>query len=158
MRTVFIVLSICATMFGCGGSSKSKSKNGAATPKTDSNKDVVLVDKGYGEFTTPSLPSGASVTVVTSTPGGIVTSTPGGKLIVANDCLTCHTVGSKVVGPAFKVVAAKYTATDTNIDILAERVIKGGSGIWGATPMPGHPTMAMNDAKTMVKYILSLKK
>ena len=85
-------------------------------------------------------------------------TTAGGKLISASDCLTCHKVDTKVIGPAYAAVAAKYPATDATIDSLANKVIKGGSGVWGATPMTGHPAISVDDAKTMVKYILTLKK
>ncbi len=78
--------------------------------------------------------------------------------MAASDCFTCHKIDSKVIGPAYNDVAAKYPATEANIDTLANKIIKGGSGVWGTTPMSGHPAVSVEDAKTMVKYILSLKK
>jgi len=62
------------------------------------------------------------------------------------------------VGPAYQDVANKYTASPAVIDTLANKVIKGGSGHWGDVPMSPHPALAMDDAREMVKYILSLKK
>ncbi len=76
-------------------------------------------------------------------------------LIAKSDCLTCHKVSEKLVGPAYKDVAKKYTEKD--ISTLAEKVIKGGQGNWGTIPMTPHPTLAKADAEQMVKYILLLK-
>ena len=64
----------------------------------------------------------------------------------------------KVVGPAFKDIAAKYPPTDANIDKLSDKVIKGGSGSWGDIAMTPHASLSKADAKTIVTYILSLKK
>lgn len=83
---------------------------------------------------------------------------PGEALLKKSDCLACHNVSQKIVGPAYKNVAAKYPATDENIEMLADKIINGGSGVWGAVPMSPHPALSKADAKEMVKYILSLKK
>jgi cytochrome c len=79
------------------------------------------------------------------------------ELIATSDCLTCHKVDEKVTGPAYREVAKKYEATDANIEMLAGKVIKGGSGVWGQIPMTPHDSLSMDNAKTMVKYILALK-
>ncbi len=55
-------------------------------------------------------------------------------------------------------MAAKYPATEANIDTLANKVIKGGKGHWGDIPMAAHPALSQDDAKQMVKFVLSLKK
>jgi len=130
MKKVFLVLSVCAVISACGGSSNSGSTDSIAT-------------------TTP---------LATTTAATIDASTPGGKLITANDCSTCHKVDTKVIGPAFLDVAAKYPSTEANIDTLANKVIKGGKGNWGDIPMAAHPNLSLADAKTIVTYILSLKK
>jgi cytochrome c len=80
------------------------------------------------------------------------------ELIGANDCTTCHKISEKNIGPAYTDVAAKYEATQANIDTLVSKVINGGSGVWGAVPMTPHPTLSKEDATEMVKYILALKK
>lgn len=80
------------------------------------------------------------------------------ELIAGSDCLTCHKVDEKVNGPSYRDVAAKYPSTDENIEMLSKKVIEGGSGVWGAMAMTPHPSLAPEDAKEMVKYILSLKK
>lgn len=84
--------------------------------------------------------------------------TAGLALIKKNDCLTCHKVDQKVIGPAYQDVANKYTSSPAVIDTLANKVIKGGSGNWGAVAMSPHPNLSQSDAQEMVKYILSLKK
>lgn len=77
-------------------------------------------------------------------------------LIAKNDCLTCHKVDEKLIGPAYRDVANKYT--DKDIPMLAAKIIKGGSGVWGQVPMTPHPNLSVADAEQMVKYILLLKK
>ncbi len=78
------------------------------------------------------------------------------KLIEGADCLSCHKIDAKLVGPSYQDVAAKYT--DADIDKLAQKVIEGGKGNWGDIPMTPHPGLDKENAKLMVKYILSLKK
>ena len=78
-------------------------------------------------------------------------------LIAKSDCLTCHKVREKLIGPAYADVAAKYETTDANISLLASKVIKGGQGVWGAIPMTPHPQLSEADAQQMVKYILLLR-
>ncbi|MCX6263450.1 MAG: cytochrome c class I [Bacteroidetes bacterium] len=69
------------------------------------------------------------------------------ELIAKSDCLTCHKVGEKLIGPSYKDVSAKYESND----------VKGGQGVWGQIPMTAHPQLSEADAKQMVKYILLLK-
>jgi len=82
----------------------------------------------------------------------------GEKLMAASDCGTCHNKTEKVIGPAYVEIAAKYPSNDDNITKLANKIIGGGSGVWGDIPMTPHTTTTVSDAKEMVKYILSLKK
>lgn len=84
-------------------------------------------------------------------------------LIAGSDCTTCHKLhqdgSGAAIGPAYDQVAAKYSpAADTTVARLVKKIISGGSGIWGTVPMTPHPTLAPDDVKTMVTYILSLKK
>ena len=76
-------------------------------------------------------------------------------LMAASDCSTCHRPDTKLVGPSFKDIAAKYTADD--VDQLAVKIIKGGAGKWGDVPMTPHPSLAESEAKEMVRYILTQK-
>ena len=80
----------------------------------------------------------------------------GKGLLSKSDCLACHKVDGALVGPAYTLVAKKYPASEANYDMLAKKIIAGGSGSWGATPMSPHPTLAPADARKMVQYILSL--
>lgn len=80
-------------------------------------------------------------------------------LIAKNDCLTCHKIDEKLIGPPYRDVANKYAAMpDTIVHHLATKIIDGGSGVWGEVPMTPHPNISVADAETMVKYILLLKK
>lgn len=77
-------------------------------------------------------------------------------LIEGADCLTCHKVDAKLVGPSYQEVANKYTSAD--VDMLATKIIEGGKGVWGEIPMTPHAGMSPDNAKKMVEYILTLKK
>ncbi len=81
----------------------------------------------------------------------------GKSLLSQSDCMACHQIQTKTVGPAYNDVADKYESTPVNINKLAQKVIKGGTGVWGQIPMAPHPTLKEADAKKMVAYILSLK-
>lgn len=83
---------------------------------------------------------------------------PGELLIVKSDCIGCHNKETKIIGPSYLDVAAKYPASEENITYLADKIVKGGKGVWGTVPMTPHPKVSMSDAKTMATYILSLKK
>lgn len=80
----------------------------------------------------------------------------GKTLVEGADCLTCHKTDAKLIGPSYQEVAAKYTEAD--VDLLADKIVNGGSGVWGDVPMAAHPGLDKENAKKMVKYILSLKK
>lgn len=70
-----------------------------------------------------------------------------------SNCMSCHAVDKKVVGPSYQDVAKKYTAADEAK--LVEKVTKGGSGAWGTVPMPPNPNVKPEDVKTLVKWILA---
>jgi len=78
-------------------------------------------------------------------------------LAKAKNCLACHAVDNKVVGPGYKEVAKKYAGDKTAEGKLIQKVIKGGTGTWGAIPMPANPQVTEAEAKTLVKWILALK-
>jgi cytochrome c len=80
----------------------------------------------------------------------------GEELIAASDCLACHKVNEKVVGPSYQDVANKYTAKDEAM--LVGSIINGCEGKWGEIAMTAHPDLPKEDVSEMVKYILSLKK
>nr|AUN37932.1 cytochrome c551/c552 [uncultured bacterium] len=74
------------------------------------------------------------------------------------DCATCHKMDKKVIGPSFLDIAKKYPTNEKNINYLSDKIIKGGSGVWGAIPMAPHATLKKDEAKKIAKYILSLNK
>lgn len=78
-------------------------------------------------------------------------------LAKAKNCMTCHSVANKVVGPAFKDVAAKYAGQKDAEDKLTQKVLKGGSGTWGPVPMPANTQVSDAEARTLVKWVLSQK-
>ena len=73
------------------------------------------------------------------------------------NCMACHAVDKKLVGPSFKDVAAKYAGQKDAVDKLVQKVIKGGSGAWGPVPMPANPQVSQAEAKQLVQWILTQK-
>jgi cytochrome c len=132
MKITFIIICISMFIFACG--------NGENKADTASNTPAA------GE--TPAAPAGAN-----NSPE----AEKGLELIAKLDCTTCHKIEEKLTGPAYRDVANKYTADDATITRLANKVITGGSGVWGTIPMTPHPTVSLDDAKLMVRYILGLK-
>jgi cytochrome c len=78
-------------------------------------------------------------------------------LAKAKNCMSCHAVGNKLVGPAYKDVAAKYAGQKGAEDKLVQKVLKGGSGVWGPVPMPANPQVSEAEARTLVKWVLAQK-
>lgn len=78
-------------------------------------------------------------------------------LAKAKNCMACHAVASKVVGPSFKDVAAKYTGDKAAEIGLVEKIRKGSTGAWGVIPMPANPQVNEADAVTLAKWVLAQK-
>jgi cytochrome c5 len=78
-------------------------------------------------------------------------------LLQKNGCLACHAVDKKVIGPAYKDVAAKFGADKNALAMLAQKVKGGSVGTWGQVPMPPNPQVSDADLQTMLKFILSQK-
>ena len=78
-------------------------------------------------------------------------------LATATNCMACHAVDKKLVGPAYKEVAAKYAADKSAADKLAVKILKGGSGVWGAVPMPANAQVNEAEAKKLAAWVLSQK-
>jgi cytochrome c len=136
MKKVLFVFAVAALFAACGGGDEKKEP---ATPaptnepsKTEPAKTDVTQDPDYQR----------------------------GLAIVAepkNLCLTCHKIDEKLVGPAYRDVANKYELTDENIEKLANKVVKGGSGVWGEVAMPENTVISAEDAKAAVRYVLMLR-
>jgi cytochrome c len=89
---------------------------------------------------------------------GTAQAQDGKALLQKSGCTACHAEDKKLVGPAYKDVAAKYKGDAGAAAKLAEKVKKGGQGVWGQVPMPPNAAVKDDDIKTMVAYVLSLKK
>ena len=79
------------------------------------------------------------------------------ELAQKKNCLACHAVDKKVIGPAYKEVAAKYAGQKDAAEKLAQKILKGGSGVWGAVPMPANPQVNEAEAKQLATWVLSTK-
>jgi cytochrome c len=136
-NTLIAALSGALLMAACGNSGETKSAE-----KKDSS-------------TSPSTTS--------SSPASTAASDKGLELIGSSDCTTCHRLHeaepAPTIGPSYEKVATKYSpAADTTINRIVSKIISGGSGVWGTTPMTAHPALKSEDVKTMVEYIMTLKK
>jgi cytochrome c len=140
MKKSFLIITLCMALAACGGSATKDSAD-SATSKADAQAHSPNADT-----TTNNPKNGTEATGAAS---------KGEGLMAAADCATCHRPDMKLVGPSFKDIANKYTADD--VDKLALKIIKGGSGVWGDVAMTPHPAIAESEAKEMVKYILTKK-
>lgn len=80
----------------------------------------------------------------------------GKKLIGGSDCMACHSINKKSIGPTYADVSNKYKGDNSALERLTKKIIAGGSGVWGETAMAGHPQLSTSDASEMVKYILNI--
>jgi len=78
-------------------------------------------------------------------------------LAKAKNCMSCHAIDKKVVGPAYKDVAKKYAGDANAAANLEAKVKKGGTGVWGNIPMPPNAAVSDADIKTIVEWVLTLK-
>ena len=78
-------------------------------------------------------------------------------LVVKKNCLACHQLDKRKYGPNFKEVAAKYADQKNAADILAKKIRKGGTGVWGQDVMPAQPQVSAAEAKALALYVLSVK-
>ena len=81
----------------------------------------------------------------------------GYDLLVKSNCLACHAIAQKVIGPSYNEVAAKYANDPKAEKKLAKKIKNGGAGVWGEDMMPAQPKLSKADALILSKYILSLK-
>lgn len=78
-------------------------------------------------------------------------------LAKAKNCMACHALDKKLVGPAYKDVAAKYASDKDAAAKLAKKIREGGTGVWGQVPMPANPQVSEADALTLAKWVLTVK-
>jgi cytochrome c len=139
-KTVFLLV-LSVVIISCGNNDKN-----ANTADSLNDPDSVVAKT---EKDSTSALSGAVISIATS-------SDKGAELIIQNDCRNCHKERERLIGPAFTSIANKYMNKD--IDVLASKIIKGGSGNWGDVPMSPHPSLPMQDANTIVAFILQMKR
>ena len=146
MKKVFIVLGISLVIAACGGTKPGESEGGA---------DIVSANNKAAVATNSNAAQDTAVNKIGTDAPATGASTKGKELMASLDCMTCHNEKTKIIGPAFADIAKKYTESD--VETLAKKVISGGSGNWGSVPMTAHPDLKLDDAKEMVKYILTVK-
>ncbi len=149
MKKVLIALTIAAACYACGGGEATKESAPVSNNEGNGNSSIGPADTAATSTTTPAdAPATAA-----AAPGK-----DGKALIEASDCRTCHKDDAKLIGPSYQDVAKKYESNEKNIKMLADKVLKGGQGVWGEIPMAGHPNLSQEDAEAMVTYVLSMKK
>ena len=78
-------------------------------------------------------------------------------LATSKNCMSCHAVERKLIGPSFKDIAAKYKDDKGAADKLAKKIISGGAGVWGPIPMPANTQVSEADAKKLAEWVLQVK-
>jgi len=152
MKKVFLALTIAAACYACGGGSESGDSKPVSNNESNANSQI------GGEAAAPAATPTTTDTAAAPSAAPVAAAKDGKALIEGSDCRTCHKDDAKLIGPAYVEVAKKYESNEKNIKLLAEKVMKGGQGVWGEIPMAGHPNLSLEDAEAMVKYILSMKK
>lgn len=122
-------------------------EDGTIGSGVDTNK--VLVTFDY-------LPQGYDMTLIAA--GHQRSELPGKIMIAESDCKACHTIDEKSAGPSYRMIAEKYQKEPKAIDILSDKILKGGAGVWGEVPMAAHPQLTKDQTMQMVEYIISLGK
>jgi cytochrome c len=79
------------------------------------------------------------------------------QLLKDKACLACHALDKKLVGPAYKEVAAKYKTRKDAEAYLSKKIREGSTGLWGAVPMPPNATVSEEDARTLAKFVMTVK-
>jgi cytochrome c len=132
MKKILAILPLMILIAACGGNSSQQNSAGATNDSAS------------------AAPAANDVSLNPDYQKGLT-------LVAKSNCLTCHKISEKLIGPAYKDVAKKYAGNDTAVTYLAHKVITGGKGVWGETPMTAHPDVSEADAEQMVKYIMLLK-
>lgn len=134
MLVLLVAVTASWTMTSCG------------EKKEEAKEDEKKEEEGYNDFETADAKKESSEDLIKQ----------GQVLVDQSDCKTCHHPTNKIIGPAHAEVAKKYEFTQGNVTMLAGKIIKGGSGVWGEIPMTAHPDISQADAERMAMYVLSL--
>ena len=136
MKKLLVMLFATALIYSCGDDGSKNNTNETQAPDTSA-------------ATTEPAPS--------TNAGAGIDSEKALTLIGSSDCMTCHAIDRKVIGPSYQDVAKKYEDTPANVDTLISKIKNGGTGVWGTIAMTTHPDLPEADARLMGQYILSLK-
>ncbi|MDP1594944.1 MAG: hypothetical protein Q8L80_11975 [Gallionella sp.] len=127
-----------------------------AQPAAKAVKEQAVVQ--VKEMAVVAVPAVAAVAAVAAPkPVAVVSEADALALAKKNNCLACHAIDRKMVGPAWKDVAAKYRGDAGAEAHLANKIAKGGSGVWGSMAMPGNSKISEADRTTLAKFVLNLK-
>ena len=140
MKKIIIAISFLAFMVSCSSGGEQQPTDPDMDPTVAQDDSVYKEESGDASEETASADNSLEA---------------GLALIEGSDCRTCHQNDTKVIGPSYKEVAEKYSEED--IDVLVTHIIDGSVGIWGEIPMTPHLDLSEEDARLMVKYILSLE-
>ncbi|HVV00932.1 MAG TPA: c-type cytochrome [Verrucomicrobiae bacterium] len=135
---------------------KMKAKYGAQFPDADIQPLVDYLTKNYG-IATPGNEETAKPTTAPSTAAPVATTAGAIELATKYGCFGCHNTQMKIVGPAYRDIAAKYKNDPGAAAKIDEQIHKGGSGKWGPIIMPPFPQVTPAETKTLATWILSLK-
>ena len=148
MKTSLIIITLILALVACNQNNKS----GAVAD------DITTTGKNQGAAAQQSNVD-TNVNKIGTDPGSRGGSASRGQTLISkSDCVICHNVEEKLVGPSYREVAAKYPATEATKELLVEKIRKGGSGVWGEIAMAAHPNISKEDVREMVNYIMSLRK
>ena len=175
----FLILGIAGLLMACNSSSEKKSvPDSNVLRASDSTEVITSVDSSMTSNVSPAASENKNSPIIISKVevlksqvekkqdlpvvkavenSDLLNIKNGEVLISKSDCLACHKVQDKLLGPSYKDIANKYEKTKVNIDYLVKKVKAGGSGVWGPIPMSPHPTLSDDDARDMMLYVLSLK-
>jgi cytochrome c len=105
------------------------------------------------KFSAIALPVFTALVAATLAPAAFANA----DLAQKKNCMACHAIDKKIVGPAYKDVAAKYAKDKEAVAKLADKIVKGGSGVWGPVPMPANAQVSADEAKTLAAWVLTAK-
>jgi sulfite dehydrogenase len=135
---------------------KMRDKYGAALPDDQIEWLVSYLTQSYGTGTN-SVASPGEFSATTALPGAGISTANGEAIATRYGCLGCHGASMKIVGPAYKDIAAKYSQDPQAPARISEQIHKGGSGKWGPIIMPPFPTVTDAETKALTQWILSRK-
>jgi len=153
MRTQSLLLaSLLLGLYGCQPETPAQPASEQAGEHAATPASAPTEAAGSGVTVADSAPVAEAVTVAVVKPEADALA-----LAKKNNCLACHAIDRKIVGPAWKDVAAKYRGDAGAEANLVNKIAKGGSGVWGSVAMPAHPQISEADRITLARFVLNLK-